>query len=125
MAVCFSRSYCISFDFELHTVLGINQPLHGAVHGCVIHGAQVNPEGILVVCEILDKIHVGPAARMWVEVPREFPPHVCAIDTFVVDPVGYPVDRDLHFCNVWVDVPLRFPGSRCVGGDEQDEDPLE
>ena len=67
----FSRSSCISFDLELHTVLGINQPLPVAVHGCVIHGAEVNPEGILVVCEILGKIHVGPAALMWVEVPRE------------------------------------------------------
>ena len=104
------------------------------MQGGVGHGPQVNPEAKLVGSEILGQGHVGPTAigclpsrvrvPSRVKVTGEFIPHVCATDTFVVDPVGDPVDCDLHFGDVGVEVAFSVPEARRVGVDEQQEDAL-
>ena len=60
-----------------------------------------------------------------VEVTGEFIPHVGATDPLVVDPVGDPVDCDLHFGDIGVEIVFGIPGARHVGVDEQQEDALE
>ena len=50
--------------------------------------------------------------------------HVGDTDAFVVDPVGHPVNCDLHFGDVGVEIVYGVPGARRVGVDEQQEDPL-
>ena len=44
-----------------------------------------------------------------VEVTGEFIPHVAAADALVVDPVRDPVDCDLHFGDVRVEVAFSVP----------------
>ena len=99
-------------------------------------GPQVDPEVELVAREILGQGHVGPTAsgcvrapcacvRVRVEVTGEFIPHVAATDAIVVNPVGNPVDCDLHFGDVRVEIAFRVPGAISVGVDEQQEDALE
>ena len=60
-----------------------------------------------------------------VEVTGEFIPHVAATDSLVVDPVGNPVDCDLHFGDVGVEIAFGVPLPRHVGVDEQQENTLE
>ena len=60
-----------------------------------------------------------------VEVTGEFIPHVAATDAIVVNPVGNPVDCDLHFGDVGVEIAFSVPGARHEGVDEQQEDALE
>ena len=101
----------------------------------VDHGPQVNPEAKLVGSEILGQGHVGPPAvgclpslvcmPSRVEVTGEFIPHVSAINPLVVDPVGDPVDGDLHFGDVWVEIAFGVPSACHEGVDEQQEDALE
>ena len=136
VAVCVFRAGSCSFDFELHAVLCINQPLAVAVQGGVGHGPQVDPETELVASEILGQVHVGttaigcvraPCACMpsRVEVTGELIPHVSATNLLVVDPVGDPVDCDLHFGDVGVEIVLGVPAARHEGVDEQQENALE
>ena len=99
------------------------------------HGPQVNPETELVASEILGQGHVGPTAigclpslvsvPSRVKVTGEFIPHVAAADALVVDPVRDPVDCDLHFGDVGVEVAFSVPGACHEGVDEQQEDALE
>ena len=80
----------------------------------------------LAACEIFGQIHVGPAAlRFRLKEAGHLLPHVGATDALVVDPVGDPVDCDLHFGDVGIEIIFGIPGSRCIGGDEQQEDALE
>ena len=96
------------------------------MQGGVGHGPQVDEETKLVASEILGQVHVGPArVRVRVEVTGEFIPHVAATNTLVVDPVGDPIDCDLHFGDVGVEIVFGVPGARNEGVDEQQEDPLE
>ena len=136
MAVCGARAGSGALDFELHAVLCIDQPLPAAVHGGVSHGPQVDPEAELVAGKILGQGHVGPAAAslcfpslvrvpLWVEVTREFLPHVAAADALVVDPVGHTVDRNLHLGDVRVEEVLSVPGTGRVGVDAKQQDALE
>ena len=122
-------------DLELHPVLCIDQPLAVAVHGGVGHGAQVDPEAELAGGEILGQGHVWPAASgwlpslvrvpLWPEVTGEFLPHVAAVDTFVVNPVGHAVDRNFNLGYVGVEVVFGVPGPGCVGVDEDEQNALE
>ena len=106
------------------------------MQGGVGHGPQVDPETELVASEILGQVHVGPAAigcvrapcacmPSRVEVTGEFIPHVAATDPLVVDPVGDPVDCDLHFGDIRVEIAFGIPGARHEGVDEQQENALE
>ena len=105
------------------------------MQGGVGHGPKVDPEAKLVGSEILGQGHVRPPAigclpslvcvPSWVEVTGEFIPHVSAADALVVDPVGGPVDGNIHFGDVWVEIAFGVPGARIVGVDEQQEDTLE
>ena len=95
------------------------------MHGGVSHGPQVDPEAELVGGEILKKGHVGPATTVWVEVTGQFIPHVATADALIVHPVRHPVDCDLHFGDVGVEVVFRVPGTGCVGVDEEEQDALE
>ena len=106
------------------------------MQGGVSHGTQVDPEAKLVASEILGQVHVGstaigcmraPCACMpsRVKVTGEFVPHVCATNPLVVDPVGDPVDCDLHFGDIRVEKVFGVPGARHEGVDEQQEDALE
>ena len=110
------------------------------MQGGVRHGPQVDEEAELVASEILGQVHVGrassgrsvnPCARMSVRVrvrvkeAGKFPPHVGAADSLVVDPVGHPVDCDIHFGNVGVEIVFGVPGARRVVVDEQQENSLE
>ena len=103
----------------------INQPLAAAVHGGIGHGAQVDPEAELVGGEILNQVHIGPAATVRVKVTGELIPHVFAADKLVVHPVGHAVDRNFDLSYVGVEVAFRVPGTCCVGVDEQKQDALE
>ena len=103
------------------------------MQGGVGHGPQVDPETKLVASEIFGQIHVGrassgrslnPCACVSSGVSGEFPPHVATADSLVVDPVGHPVDCDLHFGDVGVEIVFGVPGARRVGVDEQQEDSL-
>ena len=62
---------------------------------------------------------------MWVEVTREFIPHVAAAVALVVDPVGHAVDRNLHLGDVGVEVVFSVPATGLVRIDEQQQDALE
>ena len=96
------------------------------MHGGFGHGAQVNPETELVAGEILGQRHVRPTATtVWVEVTGEFLPHVAAAEALVVHPVGYAIDRHLHFSYVGIEVVFRVPDSGCVGVNEEEQDALE
>ena len=96
---------------------------------------QVDPEAELVVSEILGQGHVGStpigclpslvSVPSRVKVTGEFLPHVGAADAIVVNPVGDPIDCDLHFGDVGVEIAFRVPGARIVGVSEQQEDALE
>ena len=137
VAVGCARAGSGALDFELHAVLGVDQPLPVAVHGGVGQGSQVDLEAELVAREILGQGHVGPAAGhspeptalvrmpLRVEVAREFLPHVAAADALVVDTVGHAVYRDLHLGDVGVEEVLSVPGAGRVGVDEQQQDALE
>ena len=102
------------------------------MQGGVGHGPQVDPEAKLVGSEILGQGHVGPASSgcipslvcvpSRVKVTGEFIPQVGAADALVVSPVGDPVDCDLHFGDVGVEIVFGVPGTRHEGGDEQQED---
>ena len=91
------------------------------MQGGVGHGPQVNPEAKLVM-EILGQVHVGPAAigcvSSRVKVTGEFIPQVRASDALAVDPGGNPVDCDLYFGDIGVDIFFSFPGARRVGVDK-------
>ena len=124
------------FDLELHAILCIDQPLAVAVHGGVGHGPQVDPEAKLFGGEILGQGHVGTTAIACVralfecmparvKVTGKFIPHVGAADALVVDPVGDPVDCDLHFGDVGVEIAFGVPGTRHEEVDEQQEDAFE
>ena len=52
-------------------------------------------------------------------------PHVAAAEALVVHPVGYAVDRHLHFSYVGIEIVFRVPGSGCVGVNEEEQDALE
>ena len=95
------------------------------MHGGVGHGAQVNPETELVAGEILGQRHVGPTISRWFEVPGEFLPHVAAAEALVVHPVGYAVDRHLHFSYVGIKVVFRVPGPGLVLVNEKKQETLE
>ena len=139
MAVGGAQTGSGALDFELHAVLGVDQPLPVAVHGGVSHGPQVDPEAELVAGKILGQGHVGPAARasprpgpralvrvpLRVEVTREFLPHVAATDALVVHPVGHAVHRNLHLGDVGVEEVLSVPGPGRVRVDEQQQDAFE
>ena len=127
MAVGGARAGSGALDFELHGVLGVDQPLPVAVQGGVGHGPQVDPEAELVAGEIHGQGHVGPAARgrLRLEVTREFLPHVAAADALVVHPVGHAVHRNLHLGDVGVEEVFSVPRPGCVGVDEQQQDTLE
>ena len=105
--------------------MGVDEPLAVAVQGCVGHGPQVDEEAELVACEIFGQIHVGAASSVRVEEAGEFIPHVGATDALVVDPVGHPVDCDLHFGDVGVEIVFGVPIARHEGVDEQQEDAFE
>ena len=105
------------------------------MQGGVGHGPQVDEETKLVASEILGQVHVGPTTigcvrapcacmPSRVEVTGEFIPHVGAANPLVVDPVGDPVDCDLYFGDVRVEIVFGVPGARHVGVDEQQEDSL-
>ena len=89
------------------------------MQGGVGHGPQVDAETELVASEILGHGHVGSASRVRVEVTGEFIPHVAAGNPLVVDPVGHPIDCDLHFGDVGVEIAFNVPGLRHDGVDEQ------
>ena len=55
----------------------------------------------------------------------EFLPHVAAAEALVVHPVGYAVDRHLHFSYVGIEVVFRVPGSDYVLVNEKEQDALE
>ena len=114
----------MQINFEIHPVLRIDHPLAVAVHGGVGHGAQVNPETELVVGEILGQSHVGPTISRWFEVPGEFLPHVTAIETLVVHPVRYAVDRHLYFSYVGIEVVFLVPGPSSVLVNEEEQETL-
>ena len=106
------------------------------MQGGVGHGPQVDPETELVASEILGQVHVGPTTSgcvrapcacmpSRVEVTGEFIPHVGAANPLVVDSVGDPIDCDLYFGYVGVEIAFRVPGARNEGVDEQQEDALE
>ena len=95
------------------------------MHGGVGHGAQVNPETELVVGEILGQRHVGSTISRWFEVPGEFLPHVTAVETLVVHPVRYAVNRHLYFSYVGIEVVFRVSGSGLVLVNEEEQDALE
>ena len=52
-------------------------------------------------------------------------PHVAAAEALVVHPVGYAVDRHLHFSYVGIEVLFRVPGPGCVGVNEEEQDAFE
>ena len=127
VAVCLSRARGVSFDLELHAILCVDEPLAVAVQGCARNGSQIDEEAELVAREIFGQVHVGPAVRasFWLEETADLPPHFGATDALVVDPVGNPVDCDLHFGDVRVKIVFGIPGARHEGVDEQQEDALE
>ena len=95
------------------------------MHGGVGHGAQVNPETELVACEILGQSHVGPTISRWFEVPGEFLPHVTTVETLVVHPVRYAVDRHIHFGYVGIEVFFCVQGPGLVLVNEEEQETLE
>ena len=95
------------------------------MHGGVGHGTQVDPEAELVAGEILGQRHVGSTISRWFEVAGEFLPHVAAAEALVVHPVGYAVDRHLHFIYVGIEVVFRVPSPCCVLVNEKEQDALE
>ena len=95
------------------------------MHGGFGHGAQVNPETELVAGEILGQRHVGPTISRWFEVPGEFFPHVTTVETLVVHPVRYAVDRHLYFSYVGIEVVFRVPGPDLVVVNEEEQETLE
>ena len=52
-------------------------------------------------------------------------PHVAAAEALVVHPVGYAVDRHLHFGYVGIEIVFRVPITGCVGVNEEEQDALE
>ena len=99
------------------------------MQGGVGHGPQVDPETELVASEILGQVHVGPTTIGCVRAPcacipsrvkvtGEFISHVGAANPLVIDPVGDPVDCDLYFGDVGVEIVFGVPDARHVGVDE-------
>ena len=84
------------------------------MQGGVGHGPQVNPEAKLVM-EILGQVHVGPTAigcvSSRVKVTGEFIPQVEASYALAVGPV----DCDLYFGDIGVEIAFSVPGARRVG----------
>ena len=129
MVVHATCAFQISFNFQLDTVLNVDQPCSASVHRLVRHGAQINEQTKLVCCEVFFRGYVLRPADAGVgvvlEVPLHFFPEVFGLETVGKYFVWRAFDGDFDFCEVREDVFFAVSCASSVRLNEQQQDSFE